>query len=303
MALKAIWKRTKLSALRTNSTVNFDFGQAVTPVMFGLSGYSLSFTKGKGHNVARIQASAALGTGATGVVPLAMTAQMYDNGGNQADPETSYVDFTVLGWTGSNTGTVSLSTGVLQASGSTYEPRSIPSTVYSSGPALGGFEAHYSEGDNQVMTISMGATLSGTNIALSGDMVDNKRQHVAEVELIGGAVLTGVSTPGFAIKTISNQQSGSNVTVSFADAIPANTNLIDCAAFLSGFTATYPSGKAHDVATLQIGPQTGTGQPYVSGTNVIVPGPKAYMTDKGHPSHDQDDDVSGINMTIIGIYA
>ncbi|KIG14002.1 hypothetical protein DB30_07339 [Enhygromyxa salina] len=302
MALKAYWKRIKLSDLTSNSTVNFDFGEPVTPVMFGLCGYSLSFTKGKGHNVAWMQVSATLGTGSAGVVPLALTGKMYDNGGNQADPETSYLDYTVLGWTGSNSGLVSLGTGVLEASGSSYQPSSIPPTVYASAPVLGGFEANYSESDNQVMQISMSAALSGTNVALSGEMVDNKRHHVANVQLAGGALLSGVSAPGFAIKTISNKQTSANVAVAFADALPSGTRLIDCAAILNGFTVGYSSGKAHDIATIQIGQQGGNGHPYVSGTDVIVPGPMALMTDKGTPNHDQDDAISGIDMTVIGIY-
>ena len=303
MTLKAIWKRTMLSTLNSNSTINFDFGEPVTPIMFGLTGFSLSFPDSKGHNVAWMQASATLGTGASGVVPLAMTAKMYDNGGNQADPDSTYIDYTVLGWTGSSAGIISMGTGSLQNSGTNYSPSSVPTTIVTSVPALGGFQANYPSDDNQVMTVSGSASLSGTEVALSGQMVDNDRKHVADAQLIGGELLVGVKNPGFAIKTISNQQSSNNVTVEFADVLPSGSRLLGCASFLTAFSVSYPDGDAHDVNTIRIGPQSSTGQAYVSGTKVIIPGPRATMWDCGHPSHEQDDSISNVSMAVIGIYA
>lgn len=303
MTLKAIWKRTMLSTLTSNSTINFDFGEPVTPIMFGLTGFSLSFPDSKGHNVAWMQASATLGSGASGVVPLALTAKMYDNGGNQADPTSTYVDYTVLGWTGSSAGIISMGTGSLQVSGSSYSPSSVPTTIVTSVPALAGFQANYPTDDNQVMTVAGSAALSGTEVALSGEMVDNRRQHVADVQLIGGELLVGVKNPGFAIKTISNQQSSSNVSVDFADVLSPDGRLLACATFLTGFSVSYPNGNAHDINTIRVGPQTYNGQPYVSGTKVIIPGPRATMWDCGHPSHEQDDSISNVSMAVIGIYA
>jgi hypothetical protein len=306
MALAAIWKRTFLKDLVNNSTVEFDFGEAVMPVMFGMTGYSLSFKDGDGHNVSTMQASASPGTGSSSVVALSLTAKMFDNGGNQADPESTYLDFTVLGWTGSNPGIVSLGTGALVASGSSYSPSSIPTTVYSSAPVLGGFMAAYSESDNQVMTVDGSATPDGNQVDLDGEMVDNRRQHVANVQLIGGAVLTGVQYPGFAIKTISGQQRSDNAVVDFSSVIPSGKSLIGCAAMLTGFTVSYSGGDAHDVNTIRIGPQgnagiAAAGQPYVSGNSVVIVSPKATMWDGS--GHNQDDSISNVSLAVIGIYA
>ncbi len=310
MSLEAQRQRTFLSQLSSGSPV-YTFSGSINQMLYGLSGFSLSFPDHEGHNVGTMQVSTGTSRPSSSQVKLDPTLVMVDNGGNNADPVSSYVDYTVLAWVGSNNSVATLANSGLLASGSTYQPplaSTNPMTQYA--PIFAGFKAAYSGGDNQVMTVQGSVTANANSglLTLSAAMFDNKHHHDASCTVDGGLVASFVSAPGFLVKTKNNQQTLDTVKTDFSDLLQPGQTLVGCAALLTAFEVTYPNGNAHDVNTIRIGLQGSDkdGAPYVSadGKSVMLPGPMARMWDEGNPTnHTQDDKTSYVDLAVIGILA
>lgn len=310
MSLEAQRKRTFLWELSSSSPL-YTFSGSINQMLYGLSGFSLSFPNHKGHNVGTMQVSTGTSRPSSSQVQLDPTLTLVDNGGNNADPNSSYVDYTVLAWIGSNNSVATLANSGLLASGSTYQPplaSTNPMATYA--PVFAGFKAAYSGGDNQVMTVQGSVTANSNSglLTLNAAMFDNKHNHDATCTVDGGLVAAFVSAPGFLIKTMNNQQTLDTVTCDFSSALQPGQTLAACAALLTSFAVNYSGGNAHDVNTIRIGLQgsDNDGAPYVSddGKSVKLPGPKATMWDEGWPTnHTQDDDTSYVDLAVIGILA
>lgn len=308
MPLESRTQRSFLYALQQGSPT-YTFSGAIAQALYGLSGFSLSFPDSEGHNVGTMAVSTGLSKVGSSDITLNITMTLVDNGGNQADPNSSYCNYTVLAWTGTDNSVCTLANSGLLPSGDTDQPSlasTNPMTAYA--PVFSGFHASYQGGDNQVLTVSDAVTANANSglLTLSGAMFDNDHKHDATCTVDGGLVAAFVEHPGFLVKTMTRQQTSDTVACDFSSLLQPQQKLAACAVFLMGFQVSYAKGKAHDVNTIRIGLQGSDhdGNPYIdgSGKKVMIPGPKATMWDCGWPSNNtQDDDVSWVDLAVIGI--
>jgi hypothetical protein len=272
--------------------------------IYGITGFQLRYAgpsdKHVSHNVLDLGVSVTASCTVNQVI-LQPKFVLDDDGGNQPDPDNSFMILAVIAWVGdSNDAPYLFNTGLIPGSSPiNYHIPKMPATPGDCNALLSGFQYHYSEhgtigDDNQVCTISAAASanVQTGNITFTGAMYDNS-QHYADVQGDVG-FLSMAGSSGLVFESVPNQQASGSATFDMGQAMTA------CAIIMTGFEATYGS-KAHDI--YEMGAGLAQAPAYIQNQNqVSVYKPSAWMND-GTTTDVQSNTASYASFLMIGVQA
>lgn len=285
------WELQTTTVKTQNGVATFQFQEPVLGLIYGISGFGMSYSHSHAVMTFQVQLSCNQGFPIQALAPVQIVYNMVlcDDSNHSAD---SYsLTISVLAWTGQPGSPIS---GTLGMSGlaSNGVVTNVNPPVYSfpAGQVLSAFALSNRPHDHNVQAVSVGVSIvtAGNSLGLKVTAETHDASgHYAPQAMAGGGIFSSLEDTGLQFSPSANYQSTKPETVNFN-----HGTLSNAAAFLTGFQAQY-SGS-HQVLSIKAGYSAIA----PAGASIVIGSPGVTMTDG---KNTQDDSKSYVSLVLIGL--